>query len=230
MVSRAVMAGMNSSLCGYYPDFPTDRALNLLIAESSLLWPVTKSNRDFPYIVTNNSPARYDPDNTTTSDSISTPLTIRQPAEHVNSLKIYHFGTFSTHSDHGFLIIRPDFRSVAGHPVPTSPGLDLNRPILSRISPKSAFGTTNSVIWNTTYRECLSTLVPILMRFSRSVLNDHFFADSGNGLTTDKTKTASTFLEAGWDFESLHNNLAHGHDIVAYDWDVIVTILKDWTK
>ena len=34
--------------------------------------------------------------------------------------------------------------------------------------------TTTSAIWKTTQRECLTTLAPILMSFSRSVLSDHF--------------------------------------------------------
>jgi hypothetical protein len=84
------------------------------------------------------------------------------------------------HLKQRFLITCQDFRSVAGHPSPANSGLDLNRPIRSRISRKSVLGTTASAIWNTTYRECLITLAPILMSFSRSVRSDHFFTDLGN--------------------------------------------------
>jgi len=84
------------------------------------------------------------------------------------------------HLDQRFLITCWGFRSVAGHPTRANSALDLNHPILSTISPKGAFGTTTSPIWNTTYRECLTTLAPILIDFSRSVLSDHFFPDLGN--------------------------------------------------
>lgn len=42
----------------------------------------------------NNAPSRYDLNNTTTSDSISTPLAIKKAEEHTNPLKIRHFGAF----------------------------------------------------------------------------------------------------------------------------------------
>ena len=32
------------------------------------------------------------------------------------------------------------------------------------------------------------------------------------------------------DFEALRNSLAHAHDIVAYDWDMIVTVSKRLDK
>ena len=88
---------------------------------------------------------------------------------HKERPQIQHSGSFSMHLNQRFLITCQDFRSVAGHPSPANSGLDLNRPIRSRISRKSVLGTTTSAIWNTTYRECLITLAPILMSFSLSV-------------------------------------------------------------
>jgi hypothetical protein len=99
---------------------------------------------------------------------------------HKERPQIQHFGTFSMHLNQRFLITCQGIRSVAGDPTPANSGLDLNRPIRSRISRKSVLGTTTSAIWNTTYRECLTTLAPILISFSRSVLSDHIFTDLGN--------------------------------------------------
>jgi hypothetical protein len=139
----------------------------------------------FNFIIS--APSRSTVINITIGGSISIRLAIntantpaRRPPRHANSLKMQHFGTFLKHPDQRFLLSDPDFRSVDGHPAPASSGRALNRPIRSRISRKSALGTTTSAIWNTTYRECLTTLPPILISFSRSVLSDHFFTDLGN--------------------------------------------------
>ena len=67
-----------------------------------------------------------------------------------------------------------------GHDEPANLGLALSRPIRSRISRKSTLGTTTLSIWKMMFPECLTTLAPILMSFSRSVLSDHFFIDLGN--------------------------------------------------
>ena len=40
-------------------------------------------------------------------------------------------------------------------------------------------GTATSAIWNVTYPECVTTLAPILISFSRSVVNDQCFTDLG---------------------------------------------------
>jgi len=58
----------------------------------------------------------------------------RKDLGHPNSAEIQYFGTFSAQLDQRFLLSDTDFRSVAGHPAPTSSGLALNRPIPSRIS------------------------------------------------------------------------------------------------
>jgi len=63
-------------------------------------------------------------------------------SKHANPPRFQHFGAFSTNLDRRFLLSDEYYCPVAGHPAPTSPGLALNHPILSRISPKSAFGKT----------------------------------------------------------------------------------------
>jgi len=76
---------------------------------------------DLTYDFINSTPARYGLYNNTMLRSISTPLTVnsanipvRKDEQYANSLKIQHFGTFSTHPDPGFLITCPDFLST-GH-------------------------------------------------------------------------------------------------------------------
>jgi ABC-type transport system substrate-binding protein len=54
-----------------------------------------------------------------------------------------------------------------------------SRRIRSRIARNNRFGTATSAIWNTTYRECATTLAPILMSFSRSVVSDQCFTAGG---------------------------------------------------
>jgi hypothetical protein len=85
-----------------------------------------------------------------------------------------------TYLDQRFLITRQDYYLAAGHDTLTTSGLALNRPIRARMAPKRSRGTATSAIWNTTYRECLITLAPILMSLSRSVVSDHFLTDLGN--------------------------------------------------
>jgi len=142
---------------------------------------------DFPYDFINCTAAPYGLHNSPILGSISTPLTVnsanipvRKAPKYANSLKIQHFGTFSTHHDREFLITCPDFLSTGGHPAPASFGLALNCPIRPRISRKSSLGTATSAIWNTTYRECLTTLAPILISFSRKVVSDQCSTLGGN--------------------------------------------------
>jgi hypothetical protein len=104
----------------------------------------------------------------------------RKAPKHANPSKIKYLGVSSTHLDHRFPFNGADFRHIAGHTALAGSGLALNRTMRSRISQKSTLGTTTSAIWNTTYRECLTTLAPILISFSRSVLSDRFFTDLGN--------------------------------------------------
>jgi hypothetical protein len=144
---------------------------------------VEKSDiRDLPFSFIIGAPARHAINEYHNRGSISTPLAInpastlaRETPRHANPLKIQLFDTFSTHFYQLFLITCPDFRFVADHAGPASSGLALNRPIRSRISAKSALDTATSAIWNTTYRECLTTLVPILTSFSRKVVSDQCF-------------------------------------------------------
>ncbi len=103
-----------------------------------------------------------------------------KPPKHANSPNRQHFGVYSTHPDRRFLLSSTDPRYLVDHVVPASSGPALNRPIHSRISRRSALGTTTSAIWNTTYRECLTTLAPILISFSRGVRSDHVFTDRAN--------------------------------------------------
>ena len=49
----------------------------------------------------------------------------------------------------------------------------------SRMLRKSHRGTAASAIWKITYREWATTFAPILMSFSRSVVNDQCFTDRG---------------------------------------------------
>ena len=99
--------------------------------------------------------------------------------KHANP-KTKDVGVFWTHLDRRLLLSNTDSRYLAGHPALTNSGLALNRLIRSRICRKSAFGTTTSAIWNTTYRECLTTLAPIPTSFSGRVLSDHVFTDWGS--------------------------------------------------
>ncbi len=49
-----------------------------------------------------------------------------------------------------------------------------NRWMRSRIVANNSRGTATSAIWKITYPECLTTLAPILISFSRSVVNDQY--------------------------------------------------------
>ena len=51
-------------------------------------------------------------------------------------------------------------------------GTDFKRPIRSRISRNNDLDTITSAIWNITYLECLTTLAPIFISFTCSVLSD----------------------------------------------------------
>ena len=42
----------------------------------------------------------------------------------------------------------------------------------SKMARNNARGTAASAIWKTTFRECLTTFAPILISFSRNVVND----------------------------------------------------------
>jgi len=109
--------------------------------------------RDLPFNVTICTPAHHPVNNTTIATVISTRLvtnmahTLTQEAPtHANSRKIQNLGISSRHLDQRFLLSNPDFRFVESHTAPASSGLALNRPIRSRISRKSALGTTTSAI------------------------------------------------------------------------------------
>ncbi len=49
----------------------------------------------------------------------------------------------------------------------------------ARIAAKNFRGTATSAIWKITYPECVTTLAPILISFSRSVVNDQCFTGEG---------------------------------------------------
>ena len=65
---------------------------------------------------------------------------------------------------------RKIFSSATHHPALARSGLTLNRPIRPRISRKSVLGTTTSAIRNTTYRQWLTTLAPMLAELAVSGL------------------------------------------------------------
>ena len=50
----------------------------------------------------------------------------------------------------------------------------------SKIAANNSRGTATSAIWKITYPECLTTLAPIFISFSRSVVNDQCFTDLGS--------------------------------------------------
>jgi hypothetical protein len=62
----------------------------------------------------------------------------------------------------------------------TSGGGTPNRWIRSKIAASNSRGTAISAIWKITYPECVTTLAPILISFSRSVVNDQCLTDLGN--------------------------------------------------
>ena len=72
------------------------------------------------------------------------------------------------------------FSSSTHHPGLAGIVKKRNRRIRARISRKSVCGTATSAIWNTTYREWLTTLAPILISLALSVFSDHFFTDFGS--------------------------------------------------
>ena len=144
-------------------------------------------SRDLPFNLIIRTPACNNVNNTTIGVSISIRLVTntvdtppRNPRRHVDWPTIEDFDSLSTHLDRRFVLSDAGFRCSASHPALTSSGLALNRPIRTRICRKSTLDTMTSAIWNTTYLECLTTLAPILISFSRSVLSDHFFTGSGN--------------------------------------------------
>ncbi len=49
-----------------------------------------------------------------------------------------------------------------------------------KIAASNSLGTATSAIWKVTYLECQTTLAPILISFSRSVVTDQCFTDLGN--------------------------------------------------
>ena len=51
---------------------------------------------------------------------------------------------------------------------------DRSRTILATIAANNSRGTATSASWNVTYFECRTTLAPILMSFSRNVVNDQW--------------------------------------------------------
>jgi hypothetical protein len=54
---------------------------------------------------------------------------------------------------------------------PDVAGASLSRPILSRMARNNSRGTATSAIWKTIFREWRTTFAPILMSYSRSVVN-----------------------------------------------------------
>jgi len=90
------------------------------------------------------------------------------------------FSGFLPPLDRGFLLPGGVFRRFAGHPIRADSGLAVNRPIRSWVCRKSALRAVSSGIWNTTYPECLITLAPSLISFSRCARRNHFITDLGN--------------------------------------------------
>ena len=66
------------------------------------------------------------------------------------------------------------------HPVSGTGGGNHNHRIRSRIALNSLRGTAISAIWNVVYRAWVTTLAPILISFSRSVVSDLCFTTLGN--------------------------------------------------
>ncbi len=64
-------------------------------------------------------------------------------------------------------------------PFRTNGGGKPNRWMRSRIPANKSRGTATSAIWRITYPESVTTLAPILISFSRSVVNDQCFTDLG---------------------------------------------------
>ncbi len=62
----------------------------------------------------------------------------------------------------------------------TNGGGTPNRRMRSRIAANKSRGTATSTIWNITYFACRTTFAPILISFSRSVVNDPCFTDLGS--------------------------------------------------
>jgi len=56
-------------------------------------------------------------------------------------------------------------------PHPVAAAGDLSRPIRSKIVWNNSLGTATSAIWNTIFREWRTTFAPILISFSRKVVN-----------------------------------------------------------
>lgn len=155
----------------------------------------------FAICLHNQCSVRHIVNNTATRGWISTHVAInsvetrgRTAPKLASSLKIEHLDGFSTHRNRRFLLSSTYSHYLVGHPALASSGLALNRPIRSRISAKSALDTTTSAIWNTMYRECLITLAPILISFSRSVRSDHVLTDLGN--TSRRRKLPRLYAKA----------------------------------
>ena len=58
------------------------------------------------------------------------------------------------------------------HFQPVAVVANLKLSIFSRIARNNFRGTATSAIWKITCRECCTTFAPILMSFSRNVVND----------------------------------------------------------
>ncbi len=69
--------------------------------------------------------------------------------------------------------------SRLAHPRCTNGGGTPNRWIRSKIAANNSRGTATSAIWKITYRELVTTLAPILINFSRSVVSDQCLTDLG---------------------------------------------------
>ena len=90
-----------------------------------------------------------------------------------------------------------DTRRRRSDPFVTHPGphpeasAGRSRPIRSRSAAKSWRGAAASASWNTTYFACITTLAPILTRFSRKVVRVQLRIDRGSAVpTAPKTRTA----------------------------------------
>ncbi len=69
-------------------------------------------------------------------------------------------------------IVRHGLGSAASpHPTAARGNRSRSRSIRPRMAANSSRGTATSATWNITYRACRTTLAPILMSFSRSVVS-----------------------------------------------------------
>ena len=100
-------------------------------------------------------------------------LPLRHPRQRLRP-RLRATSTSGAHSNHQLCTrARSQLRCTNGDAGP-------NRWMRSRIATNNSRETATSSIWKTTCREWVTTLAPILMSFSRSVVNDQCLPGFGN--------------------------------------------------